>query len=98
MYTLFISEGILPGVNALALEQRTWEEVRDLSLNFFLVAPLLKLPFSPVVHPMLEGVFNLLLSWAAMFAGFLSDERRDKPNLLPFGPILVGMQFFSREA
>eukprot|EP00584_Thalassiosira_punctigera_P023426 CAMPEP_0172567908 /NCGR_PEP_ID=MMETSP1067-20121228/117719_1 /TAXON_ID=265564 ORGANISM="Thalassiosira punctigera, Strain Tpunct2005C2" /NCGR_SAMPLE_ID=MMETSP1067 /ASSEMBLY_ACC=CAM_ASM_000444 /LENGTH=582 /DNA_ID=CAMNT_0013359365 /DNA_START=103 /DNA_END=1851 /DNA_ORIENTATION=+ len=95
MYTLFISDGILPGVNALALEQRTWEEVRDLSLNFFLVAPLLKLPFSPAVHPMLEGVFNLLLSWAAMFAGFLSDERKEKPNLLPFGPMLVGMQFLT---
>jgi len=95
IYTLFISEGILPGVNALQLEQRTWEEVRDLSLNFFLVAPLLKLPFSPVVHPMLEGVFNLLLAWAALFAGFLSDERKDKPNLLPFGPILIGMQFLT---
>ncbi|KAL3800425.1 hypothetical protein ACHAWO_003090 [Cyclotella atomus] len=95
MYILFISDGILPGVNALALEQRTWEEVRDLSLNFFLVAPLLNLPFSPVVHPMLEGVFNLLLAWAAMFAGFLSDERKDKPNLLPFGPMLVGMQFLT---
>ena len=95
MYILFISDGILPGVNALALEQRTWEEVRDLSLNFFLVAPALNLPFSPVVHPMLEGVFNLLLAWAAMFAGFLSDERKDKPNLLPFGPILVGMQFLT---
>ena len=92
MYILFISDGILPGVNALALEQRTWEEVRDLSLNFFLVAPFLKLPFSPVVHPMLEGVFNLLLAWAAMFAGFLSDERKDRPNLLPFGPMVVGMQ------
>ena len=95
MYILFISDGILPGANALALEQRTWEEVRDLSLNFFLVAPSLNLPFSPVVHPMLEGVFNLLLAWAAMFAGFLSDERKDKPNLLTFGPILIGMQFLT---
>eukprot|EP00956_Cyclotella_meneghiniana_P028151 scaffold64941_cov77-Cyclotella_meneghiniana.AAC.4 len=95
MYILFISDGILPGANALSLEQRTWEEVRDLSLNFFLVSPALNLPFSPVVHPMLEGVFNLLLAWAAMFAGFLSDERKDKPNLLPFGPMLVGMQFLT---
>ncbi|KAL7452011.1 hypothetical protein ACHAWC_003753 [Mediolabrus comicus] len=95
MYILFISDGILPGANALQLEQRTWEEVRDLSINFFLVSPLLKLPFSPVVHPMLEGVFNLLLSWAAMFACFLSDERKNKPNILPFGPMLVGMQFLT---
>jgi len=95
MYVLFISDGILPGANALQLEQRTWEEVRDLSLNFFLVSPLLNLPFSPVVNPMLEGVFNWLLAWAAMFAGFLSDERKNKPNLLPFGPILIGMQFLT---
>jgi Trk-type K+ transport system membrane component len=30
-----------------------------------------------------------------MFAGFLSDERKDKPNLLPFGFMLVGMQFLT---
>ena len=95
MYILFFSDGILPGANALALEVRTWEEVRDLSLNFFLVSPMLGLDFAPVVHPMLEGVFNLLLAWAAMFAGFLSDERKDKPNLLPFGPMLIGMQFLT---
>lgn len=95
MFELFIADGPLPGVNALALEQRTWEEVRDLSLNFFLVSPILQLPFAPTVHPCLEGVFNLLLSWAALFAGFLSDERKDKPNLLPFGPMLVGMQFLT---
>jgi ketosteroid isomerase-like protein len=95
IYVVFISDGILPGVNALQLEQRTWEEVRDLSLNFFLVSPLLGLPFSPIVHPMLEGVFNLLLSWAAMFAGFLSEDRRDKPNLLPTLPVVVGMQFLT---
>ena len=95
MYIVFFSDGILPGANALQLEQRTWEEVRDLSLNFFLVSPLLNLPFAPVVHPMLEGVFNILLAWAALFAGFFSDERKDKPNLLPLVPTVVGMQFLT---
>ena len=92
---VFFSDGILPGANAMVLEQRTWEEVRDLSLNFFLVSPILNLPFSPVVHPMLEGVFNLLLSWAAMFAGFLSDDRKDKPSNLPMLPMVIGMQFLT---
>lgn len=95
IYIVFFSDGILPGANALVLEQRTWEEVRDLSINFFLVSPLLNLPFSPVIHPMLEGVFNLLLAWAAMFAGFLSDERKNKPNLLPVAPMVIGMQFLT---
>ena len=94
VYCIF-SDGILPGANALVLEQRTWEEVRDLSINFFLVSPLLHLPFSPVVHPMLEGVFNLLLAWALMFSGFFSDEREEKPNLLSIYPSVVGMQFLT---
>ena len=95
MYIVFFSDGILPGANALQLEQRTWEEVRDLSLNFFFVSPLLSLSFSPVVHPMLEGVFNILLAWAALFSGFLSDDRVRKPNLLPFLPTVIGMQFLT---
>ena len=92
---VFFSDGILPGANALQLEPRTWEEVLNLSLNFFFVAPLLGLPFSPVVHPLLESVFNGLLAWAALFAGFLTDERRNKPNLMPMVPIVVGMQFLT---
>ena len=95
MYIVFFSDGILPGANALSLEQRTWEEVRDLSINFFFVSPILNLPFAPTVHPMLEGVFNLLLAWAAMFAGFLSDERNTKPNVFNFGPAVIGMQFLT---
>jgi hypothetical protein len=95
MYIVFFSDGILPGANALQFETRTWEEVKNLSLNFFLVAPLLNLPFSPTVHPVLEGVFNLLLSWAALFAGFFSDERKDKPNIFPVLPTVAGMQFLT---
>ena len=94
MYVVFFSDWFY-GLPATSLEQRTWEEVRDLSLNFFFVSPILNLPFAPVVHPMLEGVFNLLLSWAALFAGFLSDERDDKPNLLPMLPMVAGMQFLT---
>ena len=50
-------------------------QVLGLSLNFWLVAPALGLPFAPALHPGLEGIFNLLLAWAAAFAGFLSDGR-----------------------
>lgn len=94
MYVVFFSSWFF-GLPATSLEVRTWEEVRDLSLNFFLVSPILGLPFAPVIHPGLEGIFNLLLSWAAMFAGFLSDERKRKPNLLPILPTVVGMQFLT---
>jgi hypothetical protein len=93
-YVVFFSEWFF-GVPAQELEVRTWEEVRDLSLNFFLVSPILGLPFAPVVHPGLEGIFNLLLSWAAMFAGFLSDDRTKKPNLFPMLPTVAGMQFLT---
>ena len=55
----------------------------------------MNLPFSPVVHPSLEGIFNLLLSWAALFGGFLSDEREDKKNIIPMLPTVVGMQFLT---
>jgi hypothetical protein len=47
------------------------------------------------VHPLLEGVFNWLLAWAALFAGFLSDDRRNKPCLFPMIPAVVGMQFLT---
>lgn len=94
LYVVFFSDGFF-GVPVQSLETRTWEEVRDLSLNFFFVSPILGLPFAPVVHPGLEGIFNLLLSWAALFAGFLSDDRRKKPNILPMFPIVVGMQFLT---
>jgi len=93
-YVVFFSNWFY-GLPAQSLELRTWEEVRDLSINFFLVSPILNLPFSPVVHPGLEGIFNLLLSWAALFAGFLSDDRKKKPNLLPMLPTVIGMQFLT---
>lgn len=95
MYVVFLSDGILPGANALALEQRTWEEVFGLSLNFAFVSPLLHLPFSPSVHPFLEAVFNGLLVYAGLFAGFLVEDDEKAGKGLSYGPIVVGMQFLT---
>ena len=91
---VFFSNGILPGPDATQFDPATWDEVLGLSLNFWLVAPLLHLPFSPVLHPGLEAIFNLLLAWAAAFAGFLSDGRpgRASGSMLP---VAAGMQFLT---
>jgi hypothetical protein len=49
-YAVFFSDA-LPGPDATQLDPATWTEVVGLSLNFAFVAPLLHLPFSPVLHP-----------------------------------------------
>ena len=95
-YFLFLSD-LTPGKNALALDPATWEEVKALSLNFWLVLPSLS-DAAPVLHPVLEGVFNLLLAYSALFTGFLASERRlqrGSTDGLAFGPTLVGMQFLT---
>lgn len=91
---VFFSDGILPGPDATQLDPATWNEVLGLSLNFWLVAPLLKLPFAPALHPTLEGMFNLLLAWAAGFAGFAADGRPGRASGSMW-PTLGGMQFLT---
>lgn len=68
---------VAPGPNALSLDPATWQEVRDLSLNFWLIMPIGFPDASPVLHPGLEGLFNFLLSWAALFSGFIVDGKRE---------------------
>lgn len=96
-YFLFLSD-LTPGKNALALDPATWEEVKSLSLNFWFVLPSISAD-APVVHPVLEGVFNLVIAYSALFSGFLASERilqrGGGSSGLPFGPTLVGMQFLT---
>ena len=91
---LFLSD-VAPGVNALQLDPGTWKEVKDLSLNFWLVLPITAPDAAPIVHPVLEGVFNLLLAYAALFIGFIVDGRSSYGNKNSMGPYLIGMQFLT---
>ncbi|KAJ1449644.1 hypothetical protein M885DRAFT_590351 [Pelagophyceae sp. CCMP2097] len=91
---LFLAEGqLLPGPSALKLDPDTWKEVLDLSLNFWLVGPAVFGSAFPVVHPCLEGVFNLVLAWSALFAGFAADGRKGRPQSM--FPTLAGMQLLT---
>lgn len=93
---LFISTSA-PGPSALELDQATWNEVKDLSLNFWFVLPFFSPDNAPVVHPGLEMIFNMVLSFSGLFAGFLSDSRgyKERENL---PKVLVGMQFLTNAA
>ena len=102
---LFLSDA-LPGVNALALDGKTWQEVIDLSLNFWLVLPILQPEAAPHLHPVFEGSFNLVLAWSALFAGFLIDGKKvdsklslemeeDASEANEMLPTVLGMQFLT---
>lgn len=84
--------------------------MRDLSLNFWLVMPIFTPDVAPVLHPCLEGLFNFLLAWAALFSGFLIDgkttaigdqitveekERGGKEPKNAFLPYVLGMQLLT---
>ncbi len=101
---VFLSN-VAPGPNALSLDPGTWAEVRDLSLNFWLVMPAFAPESSPVLHPCLEGLFNFLLAWAALFAGFMVDGKvasstaavTEEPDKAKNGflPYVLGMQLLT---
>ncbi|BBN12300.1 hypothetical protein MPTK1_5g18920 [Marchantia polymorpha subsp. ruderalis] len=76
-----------PGDPAWAISPSTLQMLIDLSLNFFFVLPLTSLladtvgihGLAPVLHPMDEGLFNLVIGWTLVFAPLLfTDRRRDR--------------------
>lgn len=102
---LFISN-VAPGPNALQLDPATWQEVKDLSLNFWLVLPIVSPSSAPFAHPGLEAIFNMVLAWSALFIGFVSDgdfttkstspaEGRGEQGRKSMVPTLVMMQFLT---
>jgi len=73
-----------PGDPVWAISQATISDLIGLSLNFFFILPLLNsagvhLMESPVLHPMAEGLFNIVIAWTLLFAPLLfTDSRRDR--------------------
>lgn len=98
LWFLFVSN-IPPGANVFHMTSETFHEVINLSINFWLLLPITFPQWSPVVHPTLEGVFNFILIWSLLFAGFLIDGKR--PNEASgrerndMNIVVAGMQFLT---
>jgi hypothetical protein len=95
MFHVFLSDapcgpdatGQLCGIGLPALV-----EALQLSFNFWFVMPLALPSVAPVLHPALEGLFNVVVAWGGLFFGLLSDGRRQRVPMLPF---LVGTAFLT---
>lgn len=88
---LFFSD-IAPGVNVLHISYSTLKEVLDLSLNFWLILPIFFPSYAAEAHPVMDGLFNLVLAWSGLFAGFMLDGKRIGQRN-EFLPSIIGMQF-----
>lgn len=70
---------LLPGEPAWAVRPDTWQELRDESLNFFFVLPLLSqlnVVSAPQLHPATEAFFNFAEAWIFMFLPLLLADPR----------------------
>ena len=79
VWYVFLSD-VAPGPNALTLDPKTWNEVFHLSFNYLLISPVFLPSITPVEHPWLESLFNVVLLYATLFFGFVTDG---KPNNIP---------------
>jgi len=81
-----------PGPSLLHTSPATLQEAIALSLNFGLVLPALFPSAAPVLHPGLEALFNLTVSWGLLLWGFALDGRGQR---LPIWPFLLGTAFLT---
>lgn len=90
---------LLPGSSVFRIDSETIREALDLSMNFFFILPLLSPSQAPVLHPVLESTFQIVVCWALLFIGFLSDDisrhcrtaqKQVQKQILPMWVFLVG--------
>ncbi|QSJ16112.1 hypothetical protein JYQ62_30815 [Nostoc sp. UHCC 0702] len=85
-----------PGLSLLHITSETLQEIWSLSLNFWLVLPIVSPNDAPVINPALEGLFNIVVTWAILFWGFVIDGRNQRFPMVPFliGTALLTNVFF----
>ncbi|WP_228058789.1 hypothetical protein [Nostoc sp. LEGE 06077] len=81
-----------PGSSLLHITSQTFAEIFSLSLNFWLLLPIIFPSAAPVNNPALEGVFNIVVTWGILFWGFVIDGRNQRFSIITF---LIGTAFLT---
>lgn len=83
---------LAPGASLLHITSQTLEEIISLSLNFWFVLPIISPSQAPVSNPAIEGLFNIVVTWAILFFGFIIDRRNQRFSTIIF---LIGTAFLT---
>ncbi|PXF47125.1 hypothetical protein BWQ96_03067 [Gracilariopsis chorda] len=50
---------------------------------------------APTLHPMLEGIFHVIVAWALLLLGFVSEDNPPRKSSLPAQPFLIATAFLT---
>lgn len=78
-----------PGTSSGALR-----EAFQLSFNFGYISPLLYSDIAPVLHPCYESLFNIVVSWALLLVGFVSEDL-SRTQRVPYTPVAIATAFLT---
>ena len=93
IYTVYLLlSNFPPGESLLHITPATLQEVIDLSWNFWFIAPIFIPKTAPILHPILESIFNIVVAWGLLFWGFFIERRGQK---LPMSAFLIGTAFLT---
>lgn len=71
------------------------QEAWNLSLNFGYVIPVLLPDSTAVIHPMVEAIFHIVVSWALLLVGFASHDVLNRGSKPPIQPFLLAALFLT---
>jgi len=84
IYWVFVSE-LPPGNSLVNSDPSTLKLAMELSENFWFILPALNFDWVPSINPVMEGLFNFVVTWMIMMFGFYSEERyQRRVKMLPF--------------
>eukprot|EP00467_Chlorarachnion_reptans_P010334 CAMPEP_0114488718 /NCGR_PEP_ID=MMETSP0109-20121206/1483_1 /TAXON_ID=29199 /ORGANISM="Chlorarachnion reptans, Strain CCCM449" /LENGTH=248 /DNA_ID=CAMNT_0001665137 /DNA_START=79 /DNA_END=825 /DNA_ORIENTATION=+ len=76
-YWVFVSD-VPPGNMVLKSSPETLKLALDCSINFWFILPTFASDLAPQVHPVMEGLFNFVVTWTMMMFGFYTEAREQK--------------------